>query len=46
MIQEIFVILSVGAALIYLGQKFYRYFFSKKTSCEGCAVSKSMDKTA
>jgi hypothetical protein len=46
MIQEILVVLTISAALIFLGRKFYRHFFSKTKSCEGCAVAKSMDKTA
>lgn len=45
MIQEILVILVVIAALFFLGRKFYRHFFSKNNSCEGCAVSKSIEKT-
>jgi len=46
MIQEILVVITVSAALFFLGRKFYRHFFSKTNSCEGCAVAKSMDKTA
>ena len=46
MIQEILVVITVSAALFFLGRKFYRHFFSKTNSCEGCAVVKSMDKTA
>jgi hypothetical protein len=44
MIQEILVFLTVFAALFFLGRKFYRHFFSKTNSCEGCAVAKSIDK--
>ena len=40
MIQEILVILVVGASLYYLGKKFYSQFFSKKHKCMGCAVYK------
>lgn len=46
MIQEILVVITVSAALFFLGRKFYRHFFSKTNSCEGCAVAKSMEKTA
>jgi len=45
MIQEILVAVTVIAALFFLGRKFYRHFFSKKNSCEGCAVAKSLEKT-
>jgi hypothetical protein len=44
MIQEILVILIVGFALFFLGRKVYRHFFSKNTSCDGCAVGKSIEK--
>jgi hypothetical protein len=46
MIQEILVILTVGFALFFLGRKVYRHFFSKKSSCEGCAMAKSIEKTS
>lgn len=39
--QTILVIVTVLAALTYLGVKAYVAFFSKKTKCEGCAFSKS-----
>jgi hypothetical protein len=44
MTQEILVILTLLSALFFLGRKFYHQFFTKKKSCEGCAVAKSIDK--
>jgi hypothetical protein len=41
--QTIFVIIAVTAALLYLGVKAYKAFFSKKSSCEGCAFSKTVE---
>lgn len=41
--QTILVILTVLAALLYLGVKAYKAFFSKKTNCEGCAFSKAAE---
>ena len=39
--QVFLVIITVSIALVYLGIKAYKAFFSKKTKCEGCAFSKS-----
>ena len=39
--QILLVIITVSAALVYLGFKAYKAFFSKETKCEGCAFSKS-----
>lgn len=43
--QEFLVILAIGSALVYLGVKAYKAFFSKKTKCEGCSFSKSAGST-
>lgn len=37
--QTILVIIAILAALIYLGVKLYRAFFSKKSSCASCAFN-------
>lgn len=39
--QAILSILTVSAAVFYLGYKGYQAFFAKKSTCEGCAFSKS-----
>ncbi len=41
--QTILVIITVSAALLYLGLKAYKAFFSKKSNCEGCAFSKAAE---
>ncbi len=41
--QTILVIITVLSALLYLGVKAYKAFFSKKNSCEGCAFSKTVE---
>ncbi len=39
--QVFLVIITVSAALAYLGWKAYQAFFKKESKCEGCAFSKS-----
>lgn len=40
MIQTILVIVSIAAALYYLGKKAYALYFKKEHKCMGCAVYK------
>gem|GEM_PF-5199284 len=39
--QIICVIIAVAAAAAYLGWKAWKAFFSKKSSCDGCAFSQA-----
>jgi len=39
--QIILTIITIAAALIYLGRQFYIRFFTKDTKCDGCAHSKT-----
>jgi hypothetical protein len=41
--QTVFVVIAVSSALLYLGVKAYKAFFSNKNSCEGCAFSKTVE---
>jgi hypothetical protein len=41
--QIVLVIITVLLALSYLGYKGFKAFFSKKTSCDGCAFSKTTE---
>ena len=38
--QEILVILTVTAAVFFIGRMIYRQFFAKETKCDSCAVGK------
>jgi predicted negative regulator of RcsB-dependent stress response len=38
--QEFLVILSILAAVGYLGWFIYKHYFSKQSKCDGCAVHK------
>ncbi|MDD2984495.1 MAG: hypothetical protein PHQ74_14000 [Crocinitomicaceae bacterium] len=42
--QTILVIISILAALVYLGIKLYRAFFSKKSTCASCAFNEANQK--
>ena len=37
--QNVLVIIAIAAAAFYLGRMFYKRFFAKEQSCEGCAFS-------
>lgn len=37
--QTVLVVLVIAAAGFYLGRMIYLRFFSKKTGCDGCALS-------
>lgn len=37
--QTVLVILTIGAALAYLGWEAYKRFFKKDGSCDGCAFN-------
>lgn len=39
MLQLVLTIVSIIAAMFFLGQKFYKQFLKKETSCGGCAFS-------
>ncbi|XOV66179.1 MAG: hypothetical protein ACFHU9_11130 [Fluviicola sp.] len=39
MIQTILVILTLGAAVVYLGWEAWKRFFKKDASCDGCAFN-------
>jgi len=42
--QIILTILSIVFALLYLGRGLYKRFFGKNDKCDGCGISKSMEK--
>ncbi len=42
--QIILTIVAITFAFIYLGREFYKRFFGKNEKCEGCGISKSMEK--
>jgi hypothetical protein len=39
--QEVFVVITIVAALIYLGKKVYEWLRPKQEGCEGCAFGKA-----
>ncbi len=42
--QTVLVIIALTAALVFLGVKLYRAFFSKKSSCASCAFNEMNQK--
>jgi len=42
--QIILTILAILFSLVYLGRGFYKRFFGKNEKCDGCGISKSMEK--
>lgn len=38
--QEVLVILAVSAAVFFIGRMIYKQFFTKKSGCESCGLSK------
>ena len=43
--QIVLVVIVLLLALSYISYKFYKQFISKDSPCEGCAISKSSQKT-
>lgn len=43
MTQTIIVILSIICAILFLLRHFWKMFFQKKDSCEGCGISKGIE---
>lgn len=42
--QILLTIVAISFALLYLGREFYKRFFGKNEKCDGCGISKSMEK--
>jgi len=42
--QEILVILTVAAAVFFVGRIIYRQFFAKEAKCDSCAIGKMVEK--
>ena len=43
MTQTIIVILSIISAIVFLLRHFWKMFFQKQGSCEGCGISKGIE---
>jgi len=43
--QLVLVVIAIVLALSYIGYKFYKQFIAKDSPCEGCAISKTSQKT-